>query len=97
MTEISQEELAKLESLRLGLKEFLRADVLRNLADLLDVIGKEMSVVERYNYFSKYSENKENCRYAQIAKKIFEDDQSESVVELIRWLYRNWTNPGEVK
>jgi len=87
--------LLQLEVLRKNLKEFLRPEILSKLADLLESLGKDNDMLERYDYFCKHSENGPDCRYAQMAKDFFEQDMAKTVAGFINRLYHCWSKKYE--
>lgn len=83
--------LIRLAQLRRSLKEFMRPEVLKQLAQLLeDTQYGESSLMERYEWFCKNSENGPDCRYAAMAKTFFLQDQAEKTAKDIIWLYENF-------
>lgn len=84
------ENLVKLNKLRKALKEFMTPEVLSKFADLLEEIGKDGSLLERYVFLCDINEHGENCAMAKRARYYFLEESGDSVVELIKWLYLNW-------
>lgn len=87
--------LLQLEVLRKNLREFLKPEILNKLADLLESLGKDNDMLERYNWFCHNSENGPDCRYAIMAKNLFEQDQAKRVAESINRLYHCWSKKYE--
>ena len=63
--------------------------ILSKLADLLKTLGIERtSFLSQYDYWIK--KNGPDCRYAAIAKTLFENDIANNVAQEIIYLYENW-------
>jgi len=86
----SDEVMKQLAKLRTALKEFMTPEVLGKFADLLEELGSDESYVERYEFFAEHSENKEDCRYARMAKHYFLEESGDNVINLLEWLYNNF-------
>jgi hypothetical protein len=82
--------LKELNRLRLALKSFMTPEVLDKFASLMDNLGNDGGLVERYAFFAEHSENGPDCRYARMAKHLFVEENGDNVVEIIKWLYHNW-------
>lgn len=89
---MSQDDtLIKLSKLRKNLKEFMKPEILKSLASLLEHTAYgDGSLVERYQWFCENAENGPDCRYAAMAKNFFLADQAENTAKDIIWLYENW-------
>ena len=87
---LSDDVLLNLNTLRLALKSFMKPEVLGKFADLVDEMGGDQGLVERYDFFSKNSENGSDCRYARMAKHYFLEERADNVAKLIVWLHNNW-------
>lgn len=86
------ENLVKLNKLRKALKDFMTPEVLSKFADLLEEIGKDGSLLERYVFLCDISEHGENCAMAKRARYYFLEESGENVIDLIKWLYKNWAS-----
>jgi len=85
------EALLRFAHLRKSLTQFMKPEVLKNLAKFLeDTQYGESSLMERYEWFCKNSENGPDCRYAAMAKQFFLEDQAEKTAKDIIWLYENF-------
>lgn len=82
--------LLELNRLRIVLKSFMNPDVLDKFASLMDSLGGDRGLVERYAFFAENSENGSDCRYAKMAKHLFIEENNDNVVGIIKWLYHNW-------
>lgn len=89
--------LIELNKLREDLRKFLHPQVLNLLVDFLESCGKDNSLLERYSWFCEHSTNGPDCRYAKIAKNIFENDEAKKVAEMVVKLYHGWAKQYEVK
>ena len=90
--------LITLSKLRQHLKIYLRADILKHLAQFLEITANaadDGSLIERYQWFCNNSENGPDCRYAAMAKDFFLRDQAKGVAKTINWLYHNFSKRYE--
>jgi hypothetical protein len=96
---MSQDDtMIRLAALRKSLTQFMKPEILKNLAKLLeDTQYGETSLVERYEWFCKNAENGPDCRYAAMAKTFFLRDQAEQTAADINWLYHNFSKFYEEK
>jgi hypothetical protein len=83
-----------LNKLRRGLNELLQPEVLEKMVSLLEELGGDnpSCMLERHEWFIEHGEFKEHCPYAKMAKRLFLEENSDNVIELINWIHENWTS-----
>ena len=74
----------------LSLQKMMSPEILAKFADFLESTGGDNSLIERYEWFAKNSENGTDCRYARMAKDLFIAEHADKTAEAIKWLYENW-------
>ena len=86
-----------LNKLRKGLNELLQPEVLEKLVSLLEELGADnrACMLERHEWFVENGEFGENCPYAKMAKNLFLQENSDNVIELLKWLNENWVSKLE--
>lgn len=86
--------LLKLASLKESLGNFIKPQILKKIVELSEALGTDKnSFVKQFKFWVE--KNGPDCRYAEMAKQFFLDDQAKSVAESINWLYHNWSNKYE--
>ena len=84
-------EIAKFKD---NLQSLMDPKVLSKLAELLKALGPERnSFLSQYKFWIE--KNGPNCRYAAMAKCLFEQDVAENVAKEIISLYHNWAKHYE--
>lgn len=83
-------EIAKFEE---NLRSLMDPNVLSKLADLLKAFGPNKSPAMQYDFWIK--RNGPNCRYAAMAKGMFEQNCAENVAKEIIKLYHCWAKHFE--
>ena len=82
--------LTKLADLRESLISFAKPRILEKLLDLCEALGTDRnSFVKQFKFW--LDKNGPDCRYANMARQFFIQDQAESVANEINWLYHNWS------
>ena len=91
------DSMIKLNKLRKGLNELLRPEVLDNFVTLLEELGGDNTscMLARHDWFVHNGKYGEACPYAKMAKTLFLEDNSDGVIETIKWLYENWISKLE--
>jgi len=86
-----------LNKLRKGLNELLQPEVLEKLVSLLEELGSDnhSCMLERHEWFVKNGKFGENCAYAKMAKNLFLQENSDNVIDLIKWINENWISKLE--
>lgn len=83
-----------LNKLRKVLGELLQPEVLEKLVTLYEELGGDNNscMLERHEWFVANGEFGEHCAYARMAKRLFLADNSDNVIELIKWINENWVS-----
>ena len=83
--------IEQLVELRNNLKEIMKPEVLKELADLLQVLGTDtgQTYLKQYDFWIK--KNGVDCRYAAMAKEFFLRDQAKGVAKAINSLYSSFS------
>jgi hypothetical protein len=86
-----------LNKLRKGLNEFLKPEVLDKFVTLSEELGGDnpSCMLERHDWFVNNGKYGESCPYAKMAKTLFLEDNSDNVIELLKWLNENWVSKLE--
>ena len=79
-------DLAYLRDNLLGL---MNPDILKQLANLLEALGSNNSAFV-HQFRTWVERNGSDCRYANMARKFFLENQSENVAMAICELYNHW-------
>ena len=90
--------LIELAQLRKSLRQLIQPEILAELVKFLEATGgnnTNPSLVEKYEWFCKNSENGPDCRYAAMAKNIFLANEAEATAKTINNLYHSWSKNYE--
>jgi hypothetical protein len=88
--------LVNLGKLRESLKLLMNPELLGKLADLLEAMGSDKnSFLKQFNFWLE--KNGEDCRYAEIAKQFFIEEEAEGIAKQIITLYHDWARYYENK
>ena len=89
--------MIRLNKLRKTLVSFMQPDVLDKFVSLMEELGGDnpACMLERHNWFVHNGRFGENCPYAKMAKHLFLEDNADNVIQLINWIYENWTSKLE--
>lgn len=90
MVDDNDDVLFRLAELRVMLLPMMDPAVLNELANFLEAIGTDASMVQRYKWFCEKSDEGADCKYARVAKELFLHEQADKVAKQIVWLYENW-------
>ena len=85
----TNDPLLALHALKKVLHHLMQPEVLEKFVELREHL-EEGNMLDRYAYFLKESELKEDCRYTKMAAHYFLEEHGENVINLIRWLNDNW-------
>jgi hypothetical protein len=96
MPEAEAPVLLRLAEFRRNLYGMMRPRILKELEKFLrDTGGQEKGSLEKYEWFCHNSTEGGDCKFALIAKSMFENDSAAKAAESIIWLYHNWAKEYE--
>jgi hypothetical protein len=88
--------LVRLGKLQESLKSLMNPELLSKLADLLEAMGNDKnSFLKQFNFWLE--KKGKDCRYAEIAKQFFVEEQAEGIAKQIIKLYHDWARYYENK